>query len=365
LIMVNETEKQSSWAARALHSRLAIKTTVAISVTFAAIFIISLGVFKSDQRNTNQQQRIVSTVVTAEQAKSINAALHQQPVNLDEEALASPESIAGLDYALSHLIDDQGHLVPSRSIRHMFDSYLSALNETDLESIIKLIQAEINETFSEPARSDALSLLKRYLDYKIDLIDFEEEFSTTNENGSDLERIIASQLALKEFRTDFFNHSEYESFFEEDDAHNAFMIEQMRINQNDQLNTEEKAQKLDQALNLLPESSIQSRKRMLSHTQLRTEVKQIRARGGNEQDVFAAREQALGAQAAIDLRELDEQRVAWQNKLSTFAQARNQVRSSSMTESDQNSAIETLLSEQFEASEQKRVIALMNDGRLN
>ena len=363
--MVNETKKQSSWAARALHSRLAIKTTVAISVTFAAIFIISPGVFKCDQRNTNQQTMNANTLVSAQQAKSINSKLYQQPINLDLKELPTPESLTGVDYALSHLIDDQGHLIPSRSIRHMFDSYLSALNETDLESIIKLIQAEISETFDEPARSDALSLLKRYLDYKIDLIDFESQHATSGSDTSELERIIHSQQALKGFRAGFFNTHEYEGFFEEDDAHNAFMIEQMRINQNDQLSTEEKAQKLDQALNLLPESSIQSRKRMLSHTQLRTEIKQIRARGGNEQDVFAAREQALGAQAAIDLRELDEQRAAWQNKLSTFAQARNQVLSSSMTESDQNSAIETLLSEQFEASEQKRVIALMNDGRLN
>ncbi|KZZ57763.1 hypothetical protein A3760_29745 [Oleiphilus sp. HI0122] len=103
---------------------------------------------------------------------------------------------------------------------------------------------------------------------------------------------------------------------------------------------------------------------MLSHTQLRTEVSQIRANGGSEDEVFAAREQALGAQAAIDLRKLDEQRASWQDKLGIFSHARNQILSSSMTESDQNKEIERLLDEQFEASEHKRVIALMNDGRL-
>ena len=299
-----------------------------------------------------------------ELAKSINHKLYQQPTNLSVADLPTPESLKGVDYALAHLVDEQGQLIPSQSIRSMFDSYLSTLNESDLENTIKLIQAEINDAFAEPARTEALSLLKRYLDYKIELADFELSNLALNDLN-EFEQIRQNLSALQELRTSYFTDQEYDGFFSEEDAHNAFVLEQMRINQDPTLSPEEKSSRLNHALNLLPEAHIQSRKKMLEHTQLIAKVDYIRENGGTEDEIFSAREQVFGAQAAIEMKALDERRFEWQTRLKHFSNGRNSILESSMSESDKETAIYALISDQFEPGEHKRVIALMNDGRLN
>ena len=334
------------------------------TVVSASIAFILTTLLKTPDLQLSAPTDSQNIALDQQRARIINNDLYQNPVLNNSEGIHTPTSILELEYSVSHLVDDSGHLIPSSTIRHMFDSYLSALDETDLENIISLIQIEINNAFAEPARSDALSLLRRYLDYKIDLIDFEVTM-TGDDNSSDLEKIIKSQRNLRDFRARFFSTREYEGFFEESDAHNAFMIEQMRISQDKNLSPDEKAQKLEQALSLLPPSSIESRKRMLSHQQLRTEVTSLRASGGSEEEVFSIRAQTFGTKAAADLKKLDTQRLEWRNKLTAFAQSRQQVLHSSMEDNDKNSAIYSLISEQFDPKDHKRVIAVMNDGQLD
>ena len=343
---------------------------IAFWLSCTALLIAGLLV-NSEFANNKQTNDVAITEPSAapsdktELAKSINDKLYQQPTNLRVADLPAPKSLTGVDYALAHLVDEQGQLIPSQSIRSMFDSYLSALNESDLENTIKLIQAEINDAFEEPARTEALSLLKRYLDYKIELVEFESFSSPSLGDLNEFEQIKQNLLALQELRAGFFTNQEYDGFFREEDAHNAFMLEQMRINQDPTLSAEEKSARLDQALNLLPESAIQSRKKMLAHTQLIAKVDEIKQNGGSSEEVFSAREQVFGAQAAIEMKALDERRLEWQTRLKHFANGRNSILASSMSENDKDTAIYALISDQFEPNEHKRVIALMNDDRLN
>jgi len=334
------------------------------TMLFVLASVIVLIAFKPEQ--TTHHETLVNadqqSTRSVQKAKHTNHTLYQAPTTTELKDFAPVDSLQGVEHSLAHLLDDQGRLIPDRSIRHMFDSYLSAMGEADLETLIQMMQAEINQAFDEPARSDALSLLNRYIDYKIELVDFETQQLPVD--ASDLQRIEQNQLALTSFRSQFFGTQEYDAFFANDEAHNAYMIEQMRINQNDTLAEEQKQKKLEQALSLLPEEAMQSRKKMLAHSELRTQVEQIRANGGSEEQVFAARQQVYGAQAAMDLQTLDAERATWQGRLDSFVRDKNQILASNLSSPDKDAAIHNLLADQFKPFEQKRVVALMGDGRL-
>lgn len=298
--------------------------------------------------------------------KALNLKQFEQPVTASETQVEKPTSLQGVEFAAELKSNEDQTLIPTYSLRELFEHYLSTYGEQDLEQVIALIQADIVKKLEEPARSEALALLKRYIDYKIALAE-DNPVSVINqdESLSYLEKIIAAKMNLQAFREQFFSTQEYEAFFAQEDAQNEYMIEQLRINTDPNLDPQEKSALLEQAKQLLPEDVRISRERVQQHADLRERVKELRANGASESEVYQAREAEFGSEAASALAELDEQRKVWQQRLQVFAERRSAILDSGLSESDKTKSVNELLVAQFDDTERKRVSALMNDGRLN
>ena len=163
----------------------------------------------------------------------------------------------------------------------------------------------------------------------------------------------------------YFSALEYESFFGEEDAQVAFTVEQLRINSNPSLSPEERSMRLEQASQILPDHVRESRAQSQKHALTRTKVNQLRESGASEEDVYRFREQEFGAEAAVALAQLDNKRSKWKARLGQFSAERNAILDSGLSELDKSSAINELLITHFDATEQKRARALMNDGRFD
>ena len=299
-------------------------------------------------------------------AKHINQKVFNGEANVNVSPQSNAPSLRGLEQSLAYTLDKKQQLVPTYSIREMFDFYLSSLGEEDIETILVRIRSEIESSLSEPARSEALSLLKRYVDFKIALAESPPAFNQHQSNPALLaEDLAVAQEQLVALRRSYFSASEYDSFFGEEDAQVAYTVEQLRINSDANLSPDERSARLAQASLILPDHVRESRARAQKHVFTRTKVKQLRDSGASEEEVFRLREQEFGTEAAVSLAKLDNKRRAWDARLERFADERTNLLDSGLSELDKTSALEELLASHFNATEQKRARALMNDGRLD
>lgn len=301
-----------------------------------------------------------------ENVKAVNHQLYQNPVEQLPAELASPDSLEGVVHKAEFSIDDDNQLIPTRGIRELFEHYLSIYGEEPLETIIARIQAEISQELSEPAKSEAFELLKRYIDYKIALKEQADLFTVGSQSdGTYIQKLLESQQALISMRNTFFNSQESQEFFTHEDAQTAFLIEQIRINQDERLSIEEKSRLLEEAELLLPENIINSRESTQKYSELRENINIMIKDGASEEEVFQARKQILGTEAASALQQLDNDRNTWNTRLQHFSDARKGVLDSSLSRQDKITSIDQLLRSQFDALEQKRVRALIADGRFD
>ena len=336
-----------------------------ITIAILAVWFLSFAFYLIGVEHTKDFQ-----IEDYQQVQHINQTRFEQPVTDEHPAIPIPKSIQDIDYPMEFTLDNDHQLVPTYAVRELFDHYLSTYGETDLDAIIKLVQSDITEHLKEPARSDALSLLKRYVDYKISLaqhsashIDsFPQNSTTTDDPEAFINTVEASYAAVESLRKQSFNSEEYDNFFAIEDAQNTYMLEQLRINQDASLTQEEKNRQLELASALLPEDILESRQRVQQHANLRETVTQLSADGASEDEIFQARESELGSEAAMALAQLDNKRAKWKSRVQQFAMERTDILNSSMSDEDKATAIESLLTMHFEPNEAKRAQAIVNAG---
>eukprot|EP00487_Bulimina_marginata_P003880 TRINITY_DN19357_c0_g1_i1.p1 TRINITY_DN19357_c0_g1~~TRINITY_DN19357_c0_g1_i1.p1 ORF type:complete len:105 (-),score=15.93 TRINITY_DN19357_c0_g1_i1:182-496(-) len=87
--------------------------------------------------------------------------------------MSKPPSIADINHDVVLKTDADGNLIVGEEAKHLFEFYLSSIGEESLEQILTRIQLELDEQLQPPALDQALSLLKRYIDYKIELAELE------------------------------------------------------------------------------------------------------------------------------------------------------------------------------------------------
>ena len=336
-----------------------------ITITILAVWFLSFAFYLIGVEHTKDFQ-----IEDYQQVQHINQTRFEQPVTDEHPAIPIPKSIQDIDYPMEFTLDNDHQLVSTYAVRELFDHYLSTYGEADLNTIIKLVQTEIDQHLQEPAKSDALSLLKRYVDYKIALAQhsasqtdsWSEHETHTDHPETFINTVEASYTALESLRKQHFSAEEYDNFFAIEDAQNAYMLEQLRINQDASLNQQEKERQLELASTLLPEEIIESRQRVQQHANLRATVTQMSAEGASDDAIFQVRESELGSEAALALAKLDDERAQWKSRVQQFATERTDILNSGMSEEDKTTAIESLLSMHFEPNEAKRAQAIVNAG---
>ncbi len=303
---------------------------------------------------------------TYAQLKQINQQRFEQPTTKASPAAGIPASLAEVHFQADFQINHNRRLIPTLAVRELFDHYLSSLGETDLAGVIRLIQAEIHNALPEPARSEAFSLLKRYIDYKIALaeLDYVSAQTPTNDPAY-ADTLVATQSALHALRSHYFDSAESAQFFAREDAQNDYMIAQIRISRDTTLTKEEKRSQLAQAATLLPADIAASRLRVQKHAHIREQVTEVQASGASEEVVFQLRENSLGTEAAQALAQLDQDRKAWKERLTRFSAERTAILISSLSDEDKAASVDALLTSHFDKNEHKRVRAIMGDGRLD
>jgi len=286
--------------------------------------------------------------------------IEKENITLDSQDTLEqlPASLQGIDTKIQLSVDSLGALVVNQALRDMFEVYLSALGEEDLETILVRIQKNLNEQLNGQALDQALALLENYVDYRKELVEIQAYINEKSDLISQTDLFQIRQEKIKTLRDKYFDDTTYQAFFSQEDQYDHFLFSQLSINQNSDLSSQEKQLQLASLEAGLPNEVIQVRKSATQYGEVHYEVAELQKNGASSEQVYQARSQQLGDEAASALAELDEKRNAWNIQVDEFKKYKKMIRGSTLSPVDQQLSLQAWLDERFTVLEQLRVKAI-------
>lgn len=333
-----------------------IFSVIAFALTLCLTYAISTPKLSVDE-NYSEQPKLAPETLSS--ARAANHKVYRETNNASIIAPEKPASIRDISHDVILKTTEAGDLVVDAEVKDLFEFYLSAIGEEPLEQTLYRIQHELEEQLNPPALDQAKSLLKRYVDYKIELVTLESEGGLrTNDNQSELDKIKLQKSQRSSLRSQYFDQSEYEPFFQQEEIYDNYMLEHLIISQDSNLTEAEQNQQLTTLERSLPQALQGTRRRVSLHSDLYESAIELRKTGATEEDIYQLRANTLGTEAATAMAELDQNRTQWLQRLDDFASDRKRIENSGLSKEDQSLAINRLVDSRFSGTEKIRVKAI-------
>lgn len=203
------------------------------------------------------------------------------------------------------MADDTGHLKVTRSVRNLFDSFLTSAGKEPLPQVRSRIVAHLDSHLPKVAAAQAQVLLDHYLSY-------EQARNALDQNAPDAElnpdERQSRLYVLEDLRSRLFSASERVAFFGDDLATERFAIARLRVLQDATLTPLDQASRLHALYAELPAALQTTLAEANQAGDLNVLMDGWRAQKGTPQELRAIRETLLGTQAANDLGALEKLR---------------------------------------------------------
>lgn len=294
-----------------------------------------------DTKNTSAQ-------MSENKAQNLASSPHTDHPSLNEDAYHS-KSQQDTEVNCQLKIDSSQHLVVNSQTRDCFEYFITQYGENDLEQIKIHFGKFIQGQYLEPARSQIMDLWTRYLKYREQLAQIQAP-SAKQQDKNYFQKIFNS---IQDIRKRFFSASEIEGLFSSEDIYQNYTLDRMQILEDSSLSEIEKARKLKERFEELPEDWQQNLQELSKLDDLHTLTKQIKARNGSAEELRQMRTALVGAEATQRLETLDTQRNAWQQRVTSYLDGRDEIIKSNMSDSAKNQAIQQLRQQQFNSSQEQ------------
>ncbi|USP40827.1 lipase secretion chaperone [Acinetobacter sp. XS-4] len=294
-----------------------------------------------DSKNTSAQ-------INENKAKNLASAPQTDHSSRNEDTYHS-KSQQDTEVNCQLKIDSSQHLVVNSQTRDCFEYFITQYGENDLEQIKNHFGKFVQGQYLEPARSQIMDLWARYLKYREQLAQIQTP-SAKQQDKNYFQKIFNS---IQDIRKRFFSTSEIEGLFSSEDIYQNYTLDRMQILEDSSLSEIEKARKLKERFEELPEDWQQNLQELSKLDDLHTLTKQIKARKGSAEELRQMRTALVGAEAAQRLETLDTQRNAWQQKVTSYLDGRDEIIKSNMSDSAKNQAIQQLRQQQFNSSQEQ------------
>jgi lipase chaperone LimK len=325
-----------------------------VALTAAAVW---LGRASRPYRGTASADRPSGNADAPRDAATTSGADGRSSEAAPVDVAARPRSLRGTGVDGGLLVDAQGRFVPTRDARRLFDYFLTATGEAPDDLIRARIVREIKRRLPPDAARDARTLLEDYLVYRERVRGVAD---ADDPSDDDLDARLATLVAL---RRAVLGPVAAEAFFADEEADARRLLEQRRIANDPSLPPEERAARIDALVAAeeatLPSETREARATARRATVLRAAEEEIRAHGGSDAEVAAARERLVGPEAAARLAALDRRRAEWRGRVDAFRAARDRLRADpALTPEAREAAVARLLAESFTPAERQRVEAV-------
>ncbi|MHC3122134.1 lipase secretion chaperone [Acinetobacter sp. GN11] len=294
-----------------------------------------------DSKNTSAQ-------ISENKAKNLVSVPQTDHSSLNEDVYHS-KSQQDTEVNCQLKIDSSQHLVVNSQTRDCFEYFITQYGENDLEQIKNHFGKFVQGQYLEPARSQIMDLWARYLKYREQLAQIQTP-SAKQQDKNYFQKIFNS---IQDIRKRFFSNSEIEGLFSNEDIYQNYTLDRMQILEDSSLSEIEKARKLKERFEELPEDWQQNLQELSKLDDLHTLTKQIKARKGSAEELRQMRTALVGAEATQRLETLDTERNAWQQRVNSYLGGRDEILKSNMSDSAKKQAIQQLRQQQFNSSQEQ------------
>lgn len=313
----------------------------------------------SPQSIDPQQGKQPSTAPAARQVSAINARFFNKTPGELVDPGPLPPSLAGAEPEVRLEADDNGQLIPTHDLVVLFDFYLAGLADEPLDTVLARIHLALSARLDGVALDDARDLLRRYVDYRVALMDLGGfAANASSPAGFSVGTLQQRLQGLESLRESLFTNAENSAFFELERIQDEYTVGRLAIEQDPSLDQAQRQQAIAELEHQLPDEIRALRQRVTRDAELYATTESMREQGVDAQAIYRVRAETLGGEAAAKLARLDRQRDQWRQRLGAYAEERNRIRQSGLSPEDQRMAIEDILERNFSALEQKRVRAL-------
>ena len=233
-----------------------------------------------------------ATAEKAEQVRSINRQLSQQPAAQLTTPGELPPSLQGASHGIRLQVDSNGALRLDPQLLQLFDFYFNAIDEEPVAKILLRIHNDLASQVQGQALDQARDLLKRYLDYRLAMLDLPKERlePTAAAFGQHLQTVA-------QLRERYFSAAENQAFFASDVSQDQFMLAQLSLNERG-LSPEEHLKQLTLLEAQLPPEQRAARQQVSRDGELYAATEAMRQAGASEEEIYQLRAQTLDPQAA-------------------------------------------------------------------
>lgn len=324
-----------------------------LAIAGAAAAVVALVVIRS--MPTEADSPSVASAATADAAWP-PAGGHAPP---DDDTtptpLPMPAHLRGVQVDGGVDLHRNGKLIFNRKLKHLFH-YMIGMAEGEanrLPGVRESLKAWLLEQDIAPAaQAEVMAAFERYVSY----LEAASRVQLASQSPGDLERAYQT-LAL--LRRQHLGHEMADGFFAEQEALDAFTVEQRRVLADGSLSPAQRRQRLEALAQQLPESLRKPFEATRKIAQLAQDTQSLRAAGASPEEIDRLRTERFGPEAAERFRALDQERAKWAQRVASYQAERDAIRAdSSLAPETQARAIDDLLARRFSGTEVLRVRGL-------
>lgn len=265
------------------------------------------------------------------------------------------DSLRGTAVDGSIRLDAQGRLVRDRELRRVFDYFLSRLGERDPARIRDDLIAWLQQQpqLDAAARAEALALFDRY-------VELQRASAALGRSGD----LHADLRRLRELRERELGAELAQAWFGADERYAEYTLARLEAGRDASLTAQERDARLAQLDAGLDPAERAVRDDSTAFQQAVADSEDFADSVATADRRAEQRRQRWGEEAAVRLAELDQQEASWQLRLRAYTQAREHLFADrSLVPAQRERRLARLLDD-FSENEQRRVLALADEGML-
>ena len=326
-----------------MNSKAKLKITLLIVACLVVLFLLFQWLKPDSAESAENSQRAAQDA----EIQSENMAL-QQSTTVNGSSFAS-KSQQDIQINCQIQTDNANRLIVNENTKNCFEFFITQYGEKEIPQIkadfIKFAQS----TYQEPLLGQLTDLWSRYVQYREKMGDL----TPPNHDKESAQYYKAIFNQMKSLRKQFFSDYEIEGLFGIEDEYHDYTLARMSVMEDKNLSEKQKADKLKELFNDLPEDWKENLKQLSQLEDLRQLTAEIKARGGSAEEIRQMRLSLVGPEATQRLENLDGQRSNWKSKVNQYLSERDSIVKSNMSPSAKQEAVQRLRSQHFNNSQEQ------------
>jgi lipase chaperone LimK len=313
------------------------KIWIIVALVILCLVTLLLWLSPQDEKQTSNEPDSAQPAILDREANALN-------VSAQNNTFFASASQQDTEINCQMQLDSSNRLIVNEQTRNCFEYFITQYGEKTIEQIQQDFKTYISQNHKEPALSQILDLWDRYMQYRQSLSEITPPAGLNQEDPAYYRSIYTSTQNL---RKRFFSNYEIEGLFGTEDTYHEYTLDRMAVLADKNLSEAEKAQKLKELFQQLPEDWQENLEQLNKLEDLRKLTADIKARGGSTEEIRQMRLNLVGPEATQRLENLDSKRTSWKSSVTSYLNERDSIMQSGLNDSAKQKAVQELRAQHF------------------